>query len=109
MKISCRTPIVSLKKEQITHPDGEHATFRSCASEALIGYVKPGQEPQGRYALFCLAKKIQDEDVVDLSVEELSTVKQAVAAYPAFNNIVLGRIFDIIEGKVPCLEAVKEA
>lgn len=110
MRLHTLAPIHSLEGRQLSHPDKSPATFRSCVVAALV-MRSPRTVGNGplTYQLFKLAQRISDHAVAELSVEELATIKEQVAAYPEFNAVVVGRIFDMIEGEpAPALAAVKE-
>lgn len=96
MKIACHAPIETFKGEQIQHPTGEKATFRSVAVEALLNEKTEDKTP---YELYAVARKLAENDWVDLTVEELALVKTVVGRSKVYSNLVIGRMFDIIEGR----------
>lgn len=99
MKISCHAPILTLKGEQVLHPDGAKATFRSVAAEVLLARNPTDIDPNAPFRMYQLAQKLFSADFVDLNVEELALIKVRVGSEKAYNNLVIGRMWDILEGK----------
>ncbi len=101
MKIKTTTEIKKFDGQSIIFADtGQVATFRSVAVE-LLSTRQPGDEKDGGkdgFRAYQLASKIQKHDVANLSVEDLAFLRNRIGNSPHLNNVVIGRMFDIIDG-----------
>jgi hypothetical protein len=101
MRVSVCAPIVDFKGSAILHPDGAKATFRSICVEILGAHIPDlDANKDAKYCmdLYLLAKKLSESEFVDLSIEELFSLKTRITAFQ-YNNIVKGRIYDILDGQ----------
>lgn len=110
MKVACSLPILTLNGSNVLHPDGSKATFKSIAVETLLIRKPSDQDAATSYKLYQLAQRIATADFVDLLIEEAAIIKSRVAEERTYNNLVIGRMFDILEGKCnpPSLERVAD-
>lgn len=100
MKVSCTKKLVDLHDKPIVRVDSqEPATFRSVATESLLSRQANDDGAKG-YRCYALAVKINSADFVELTVEELALIKERVGSLGYSNHLVLGRMFDLLEGKV---------
>ncbi|NIV93805.1 hypothetical protein GWN42_13650 [candidate division KSB1 bacterium] len=93
------------KKIQIS-PNDPTATLRSLCLWAVL--TQGTDSKTGRCALnetekferYEFAKKIKEATVkTDFSVEEIAELKKCVGGLPEFGPMIVGPIFDILEGK----------
>lgn len=65
--------------------------------QANLNRDKPDMTPDKRYECYLLAKKIKDNDEVDLTIEELALIKKVMGEHP--NPLIQGRVWDVLEQK----------
>ena len=101
MKVNFGAPITDLRGEIINGPDGKMFTLGKVAVEALSATYK--DEAEGKTQLsgeekvkrFKLAVIAVGEEVADVSVEDIATMKKLIGkAYPP---LVVGRAYEILE------------
>ena len=96
------TAITDWEGRVVTHPDGQPATLRSIAMKSLM---EPCEQPGVSKAMaairaYNLADRINRENNVILSEEDASLLKNHIASYKQWNNLVIGRCCDIIDGRL---------
>lgn len=99
MKIHISQPLKSYTGEVIRTGDGESevATLKSTLEIALVN--AKGDDGDRKYELYKLLQRIHAaEDTVEISAEEISTLKKLVG--PMFGTVVIGAVFDALEGRV---------
>lgn len=74
-------------------------TLRYVFLEALLGMDQDEKGLSGadRYARYKLAEKIKEGDRVEVSIEEIKMMKDV--AGKKFTPLVVGRVWDILEGR----------
>lgn len=72
-------------------------TLRSICNEALLGTYDEDRTATGDAKLkrFKLAMKINETNIVDLKVEEITEIKNFIAK--AFGPLVIGRCYDLLD------------
>lgn len=98
MKIATRIPIDGLSGEVISHPDGSRATFGSCAIAALLHRTQRDREIfESGLIAYALASRISRSDFIELTRDEADDLKRRVAGFPVWNNLVVGRMVELME------------
>ena len=79
-------------------PNGQPATFKFIATEALLAVLddEKGLSGKEKYDRFNLTHKINKaEGAVDLSAEEIAKIKELIGK--CFRTLVVGAAYDVIE------------
>lgn len=103
MKLATRTPIVDLDGRSLVHTDGKAsggpaATFASIVIPTLLERMPEDRSHPERSLLAVeLAKRIQRDVVVDLTPTEAAYLKKRVFSSAAYNNLVIARIFELLD------------
>jgi hypothetical protein len=100
MLIKTNTVITNLAGESMKDMDADgnasDATLKSTIVNALLSPVQKetGTDKVQKYEL---AKKVYEADEIELTAEEITLIKARVG--DAFVPIVVGRVFEMLEGK----------
>ncbi len=101
--IKMDTPLLTIDGQPIKHASidgvGTPATFRSIALESLLERINP-EDKSGKQAFeaFRLSQKLSDADIIELTLDERTLIRNHVAAR-SYTTVVLGRMFEILDGK----------
>lgn len=96
MKIDVLKPLIGIDNKPMVEGEAE-VTFRAVSVAALNSPLRDDDKltGQAKAELFFLAKKIQNQGVPDLTVEECATIKERVGK--AFAQSVVGPFYELIE------------
>lgn len=88
--------ITNFNGDELKGKDGEEITLKKVCVDALLAEVVNEQTSGNvRMERFKLAKKIHDSDMINLTVEELSMIKERIPK--TWNTLVTGMAFQLIE------------
>ena len=95
-KINVTQELKGLDGKPAADDSGKIQTLRSVCINALLAMNEneriDGEEKLARYKL---AQTIHDKDEIDLAVEQIARIKQAIAAN--YSPLAVGRAFEILD------------
>jgi hypothetical protein len=100
MLINTNTVITNLVGEPMKDMDANgEATDATLKSTIVNALLSPVQKEQGteKVKKYELAKRIYEADEIELTAEEITLIKSRVG--DTFVPIVVGRVFEMLEGK----------
>jgi len=97
MKIDVTQVLRDLEGNSILLDSTKEATLKDVIKWALLKEEESDKEGLKKYENYELAKLVQKVDCPDLTVEELSKIKEKIQKN--FSTIVVGAAFDLIENK----------
>ncbi len=103
MKIKTNVKLRSFDGEVLKDNDGKgnviDATLKNAIVNALLAPLGQGKAEIGtdKVKKFDLAQQIYNNDEVELTVEEVTLIKERVGE--VFGAIVVGQVFNLLEGK----------
>lgn len=102
-------PVVEkTRNEDSTRGKDKKLTLREvCINSLLISRQGDTADGKEKFARFELAKKISDGDTVELVAEEIAKIKKLIGLL-YLNALVVGRAFEMLEGKATEKPARKE-
>ena len=99
MRIFTGSKMSNFNGNDIKHQDGSTATFRSIVCECLSVPTEAdrGKDSMYFHKLYRLGQKIEANDFIELSIEELALIKDRITN-SSYLTTIKGRIYDILEG-----------
>lgn len=98
MKIVIGKKLTDLEGNIVKDPHGKEATVRGAVIEALLAVYKDESDLSGETKLsrWVLAKKLHEQDEVDLTIREANIIKELVGR--AYSPLIVGQIWELLEG-----------
>ena len=98
MMVDMNRKFVDMDGKDIMTPDGKLFTLRDAAKTALISAYQDEQSLSGedKYARYETCMKIAPSGQSELSIEDISLIKQLIGK--AFAAMIVGQAWDMLEG-----------
>lgn len=99
MRISTRAAIQDVDGAQVMHTGTQRpATFASVVIPALAHRTAQDREVEELGLLaFVLAKRVHASEFIDISPDDAQDIRRRILAHPQYNNIVIGRVCEMLD------------
>lgn len=102
MKIHLDHPVIDIRtgEPMTVHGTDQVVTVGLALREAVFMRLQEDAEVPGiMYELFKIGRRMVDASEIDLDAEQVALLKRRLERVPAFGPLVIGPVFDALEGR----------
>lgn len=95
MKIDFEAVLKTVTGEEIKNEEGKSVTLKIIAINSLLGPTKEDLDGNEKMKRYKLAYKIENQQEIDLSVDELKLLKDLIGKHPS--PLVVGQCWEMLD------------